>query len=311
MRSLITGADGFIGSYLAEALAGKGHEVWALAYTSNPVLEGLGNRIRLVKGDVLDRAALDRLLGESKPGAVFHLAAQSLPGVSWEKPELTYRVNVLGTVNLFEAVRAAGLDPVVVVPGSSSEYGPGPDGQPIPETGEIRPSSLYAVSKLAQDHIGRLYGEHYGMRVVRARPFYLVGPRKQGDMSSDFARGVVAVERGRAADVPVGNLDVVRDLLDVRDGVEAFWCLAERGRPGEVYNICSGHGHSAREVFGVLAGLARAPVRERVDLARLRPIEEMTKIGDPARLMELGWRPARSIRETLGDVLEYWRQQEP
>lgn len=311
MRSLITGADGFIGSFLAEFLAGKGHEVCALAFTSNPVLEGLKDRIRLVHGDVLERGLLEKLLGEFKPEAVFHLAAQSLPGVSWEKPELTYRVNVLGTVSLLEAVRGAGLDPVIVVPGSSSEYAPGPDGRPIPETGEIQPSSLYAVSKLVQDHLGRLYHEHHGMRVVRARPFYLIGPRKKGDMSSDFARGVVAVERGRKEDLPVGNLDVVRDLLDVRDGVEAFWGLAERGVPGEVYNICSGRGHSAREVLGILKSMARVPVRERVDLAKLRPIEEMTKIGDPSKLMALGWQPVHPIRETLKDILEYWRTQEP
>jgi GDP-4-dehydro-6-deoxy-D-mannose reductase len=310
MRSLITGADGFIGSYLVEALLGKGHDVCALAFSANPVLDGLKDRVRLVHGDVLEREPLEKLLREVRPDVVFHLAAQSLPGVSWEKPELTYRVNVLGTVNLLESVRAAGLDPVVVVPGSSSEYAPRSDGKPIPETGEINPSSLYAVSKLAQDHVGRLYHEHHKMRVVRVRPFHLIGPRKTGDMSSDFARGVVAVERGRKADLPVGNLDVVRDLLDVRDGVGAFLCVAERGQAGEVYNICSGRGFSARDVLGLLKDLARAPVHERVDLAKLRPIEEMTKIGDPAKLIALGWQSVHPIRETLKDVLDYWRERE-
>ena len=172
------------------------------------------------------------------------------------------------------------------------------------------PSSPYAVSKLAQDHLGRLYHEFHGLKVVRCRPFFLIGPRKTGDAASDFAQGIVAIERGREEDLPVGNLDVVRDFLDVRDGVEAFWLLSQCGRAGDVYNVCSGQGYSLRDVLSVYRNLASVEVRERVDSGRIRPIEEMVKIGDSAKLNALGWSPRRPVPQTLKDILEYWREQE-
>jgi GDP-4-dehydro-6-deoxy-D-mannose reductase len=172
------------------------------------------------------------------------------------------------------------------------------------------PSSPYAVSKLAQDHLGRLYHEAYGLKIVRCRPFFLIGPRKRGDVASDLARGVVAIERGLGEDLPVGRLDVVRDLLDVRDGVEALWLLANCGRMDEVYNICSGEGYNLQEVLSVYRKLAKVEVRERVDPSLIRPIDEMVKVGDSAKLRSLGWSPKRPIGQTLRDILEYWRQQE-
>ena len=185
-----------------------------------------------------------------------------------------------------------------------------PGGRPIVETDAMSPSSLYAVTKLTQDHMARLYHEVKGVRVIRARPFFLIGPRKTGDVASDFARGIVAVERGIRKDLPVGNVDIVRDLLDVRDGVEAFWMIAERGRVGDVYNICSGRGCSIRDILEQFKSLAKVQVHSQVDPAKLRPIDELVKVGDPEKLMSLGWSPRRALTETLKDILEYWRAQE-
>ena len=310
MRCLVTGAGGFIGSFLVEFLLQEKHEVTASDVARSALLDEVGAGFAFRAGNLLDRKDLDQLLDVARPEVVFHLAAQSYPNLSWEQPAQTFRVNVMGTVNLLEGIRARKLDAVVVVPCSSSEYGPSPDGSPIAEDGAIVPSSPYAVSKLAQDHIGRLYHEFYGMRVVRCRPFYLIGPRKTGDVSSDLARGIVAIERGRQKDLPVGNLDVVRDLLDVRDGVEAFWVLVQRGKPGDVYNVSSGRGHRLREVLSIYRSLAKVEVRERVDQGRMRPIDEMVKIGDAAKLRGLGWSPKRSIEQTLSDILDYWRKRE-
>src|SRR5262249_20960767 len=154
------------------------------------------------------------------------------------------------------------------------------------------------------------YHEFYGLTVVRCRPFYWIGPRKTGDVSSDFARGIVAIEQGRQEDLPVGNLELVRDLLDVRDGVEALRLLSQHGRPGDVYNICSGRGYSLREVLSVYKRLAKVEVRERFDPSRTRPIDENVKIGDPSELCKLGWSPQRSIARTLEEILAYWRIRE-
>jgi GDP-4-dehydro-6-deoxy-D-mannose reductase len=261
MRCLITGAGGLIGTTLIEFLLGQEHEICAMIHSPSPFLQALTGNLQIVQGDMMDRSFLGKLLKERQPEIIFHLAAQALPGVAWEQPEGTFRVNVLGTANLFEEARALGIDPLFVVACSSSEYAVSPGGRPITEADAMAPSSLYAVSKMAQDHMARLYYEVKGLRVVRARPFFLTGPRKTGDVASDFARGVVAVERGIRKDLPVGNLDIVRDLLDVRDGVEGFWMIAERGRVGDAYNICSGRGYSIREILDHFKSLAKVPVR--------------------------------------------------
>jgi GDP-4-dehydro-6-deoxy-D-mannose reductase len=274
------------------------------------VLANVGSTFTFVESDLLDRTSIAFLIGRVCPDVVFHLAAQSYPDVSWKQPARTFEVNVLGTISLFEEFLAQKLDPIIVVVCSSSEYAPSRDDQPITEQGELVPSSPYAVSKLAQDHLGRLYHEFHRLKVIRCRPFFLIGPRKTGDVASDFARGIVAIERGRQADLPVGNLDVVRDLLDVRDGVEAFWLLSQRGCAGDVYNVCSGRGHSLRDVLSVYKDLASVAVRERLDPDRIRPIEEMVKVGDSSKLNALGWSPRRPIPRVLKDILEYWRRQE-
>ena len=156
----------------------------------------------------------------------------------------------------------------------------------------------------------RLYHEAHGLKIVRCRPFFVIGPRKQGDVASDLARGVVAIEQGRKEDLPIGNLDVVRDLLDVRDGVEALWLLARYGRAGDVYNICSGTGCNLREILSVYREFAKVEIHERLDSSLLRPVDEMVKVGSPAKLQGLGWSPKWPIRQTLEDILEYWRGQE-
>lgn len=309
MKCLVTGAGGLVGTYLIEFLLEQRQDVCALDFSPSPLLESLKDRVRIVKADILDRAFLGKVLQDERPDMIFHLAAQSFPSVAWDKPEWTFQVNVMGTLNLFEEVQAQGIDPLVVVACSSGEYAMSPSGRPIVETDAMSPSSLYAVTKLTQDHMARLYHEVKGVRVIRARPFFLIGPRKTGDVASDFARGIVAVERGIRKELLVGNVDIVRDLLDVRDGVEAFWMIAERGRVGDVYNICSGHGYSLREVLDQFKALAKVQVYTQVDPAKLRPIDELVKVGDPAKLMGLGWSPRRALAETLKDILEYWRAQ--
>jgi len=298
MVSLVTGSGGFIGSWLVEHLESLGHKVIRISRSGpNPV-------------DLLDEQAVRGVIAMSRPDQIFHLAAQSLPGVSWENPGATFRANIDGTVNLLEAVRAAGIKPSIIVAGSSSIYKQRPDGSPIREDGPVGPLSPYAVSKLAEEQLARVYAQKYGMRVIAVRPFFLIGPRKSGDVCSDFARGIVAVEKGRAPDLPVGNVRVVRDFLDVRDGVRALVLVAEKGVPGSVYNICSGHGRAIGDVLQRLKSLSTAPVREREDAALMRPIDEAVKVGDPALMKSLGWKPERDIDMTLRDILDYWRAED-
>lgn len=293
MTIVITGASGFIGQHLARHLRARGEEVLALSHQDC---------------DILDANRVQGVIGEAKPTKIFHLAAQSLPGLSWTNPAETFRVNVEGALNLLDAVRWAGINPAIVMVCSSSEYALSRDGQPIKETDAMHPSSPYAVSKLAMDYCAYLYAVRYKLNILRVRPFFLIGPGKSGDVCSDLARRVVAVERGQAADVPVGRLDIVRDFLDVRDGVEAMELIAERGAVGEDYNICAGHGYRVAEVLDGYRKLACKPLLEREDPSLLRPIDEPIKVGDPAKVRTLGWAARYPLEESLAAILEYWRR---
>jgi nucleoside-diphosphate-sugar epimerase len=167
------------------------------------------------------------------------------------------------------------------------------------------------VSKTAADMLARLYWQVYGLKVVRARPFFVTGPRKLGDVCSDFCRGVAEIESGRRRSLQVGNLEAVRDFVDVRDAVEALRLLAEKGQPGEAYNICSGTGTSVSDLLGIVTDAARAPIPVQRSHQRYRPLDEPITVGDRSRLSALGWAPQQAIKQTVADTLEFWRQREP
>ena len=306
MISLVTGAAGFIGSHLVDYLLARGDTVVALQ--RKPAVGG--DRLRVVEADVLDAERLTRVMCEHVPDEIYHLAAQSLPNVSWEHPQLTHRINVEGTLNVMEAARAGKIAPAIVVASSSAIYAQRDDDTAIREDDYCRPGSPYGTSKLAADHLARLYAERYGMRVLRARPFFLVGTRKVGDVSSDWARNVVAIERGISQELAVGNLDIVRDFLHVADGVEGLATMAAKGRAGEAYNVCSGRGCNLKEVLAALRGMARTNVDVRLDRSKVRPIDERVKIGESAKLRSLGWSERRSVAEALREMLDYWRARE-
>jgi GDP-4-dehydro-6-deoxy-D-mannose reductase len=196
--------------------------------------------------------------------------------------------------------------------GSAEEYGPvrGED-LPLRETTPLRPASPYAVSKVAQSALAVLYGPAGGMRVVTTRTFHHTGPgRGEAFAESSFARQIAEIEAGRRAPViRVGNLDAVRDFSDVRDVVRAYWLLLEKGAPGAVYNVCSGHGRSIRELLDILLACSSARVDVQIDPERLRPSDTPAQVGDPSRLLTAtGWTPRIPIEQTLRDLLDDWRE---
>src|SRR5215207_4174429 len=178
---------------------------------------------------------------------------------------------------------------------------------PISEEFPLEPYNPYALSKISQDHLSFLYWKAYQMRIVRVRPFFIIGPRKTGDVSSDFARGIVAIERGLAKKLRVGNLDIVRDFLDVQDAVGAIYIIANQGVPGEIYNICAGTGHRIGEIVDGLRKLSKAVIETESDDSLLRRLDEPIKIGDNRKLKDLGWRPSISFQESLAIILKSWR----
>lgn len=269
----------------------------------------LGREIQIFRGDLRDREWVQAMVRAVRPDVVFHLAAQSFVTVSWVDPEGTLATNVSGTLNILDAIRGSCPSALIIIVGSSAVLGPrSPDEMPLHEDAEFRPTSIYAVSKVAEEMLGYFYWRAHGLGVVRVRPFNMTGPRKVGDACSDFARSIVEVSAGLRATLDVGNLDSVRDLTDGRDAAVALWTLARHGTPGEVYNLCSGLPRRMKDVLGRLLELAGTDVEYRVVPEKLRPVDDPIHVGDNGRLRALGWSPKIPFDKTLTDTLAYWRQ---
>lgn len=307
MKCLVTGASGFIGSHLTEFLLKEGFTVYAFDKKQGRFLVNLSGDFHFIACNILDREQVVDAIARVRPDYVFHLAAQSLPKVSWEDPETTLQINVFGTLYLLDAIRMAGIQPSIVIFCSSGEYAVSKDGKPIAEDFPLEPYSPYALSKITQDHLSFLYWKAYQMRIVRVRPFFIIGPRKAGDVSSDFAKGVVAIERGLAKTLQVGNLNIVRDFLDVQDAVRAIYLIANQGVPGEVYNICAGTGYKIGDIVDGLQKVSKTAIKTETDPSLFRRLDEPVKIGDNRKLKALGWEPSVPFQESLALILESWR----
>ena len=310
-RILITGAAGFTGSHLAERLSG-GAEVWAMDVCGDPVnLSGILPEGRFIRCDLLDSSAVLEAVSEIRPDALFHLAAQSIPSVSFDRPEETLRTNIFSTLNLLEAVKRASPATVFLNAGSGDEYGDVEERDlPVKETSELRPENPYAVSKIAADFLSYQYWKSEGLSVVRLRPFNHFGPRQsERFVASSFARQIAEIEAGIREDrsLKVGNLESSRDFLHVRDVVSAYVILMEKGTYGEAYNVCSGRAVKIRELLEELLKLSKERIEVVEDKGRVRAKDSKAKYGDPAKLKALGWSQSVTLKEGLKDLLDYWR----
>jgi len=316
MRVLITGITGFAGSHLAEYILNHHPDVevygtvrWRSRMEN---IRHIENRVELFEADLKDIVSLQSCLAHVKPDRIFHLAAQSFVPTSWKCPAETFAINAIGQVNLFEAVRSLNLSPRIHVAGSSEEYGQvNADEVPMKETNPLRPLSPYAVSKVAQDLLGYQYFRSYGMHIVRTRGFNHTGPRRgEVFVTSTFAKQIAEIEAGkREPIIHVGNLEAKRDFTDVRDMVEAYWLTLEKGEDGEVYNIGSGVARSMKEVLETLLSLSKVNVRVEVDARRLRPSDVPILVSDSSKFVKLtGWKPKIPFVQTMGDLLDYWRE---
>lgn len=318
MRALITGITGFAGSHLADYLLAHQPQVeifgtrrWRSPMDNLAHLgPDLGGKIKLIETDLRDYSSVRTCLEEARPDYIFHLAAQSFVPTSWSAPAETLNTNIVGQTNIFEAIRHLGLDPVVQIACSSEEYGlVYPEETPIKESNPLRPLSPYAVSKVAQEYLGYQYFMSYGLKVIRTRGFNHTGPRR-GDVfvTSNFAKQLASIKLGLQEPViRVGNLDAVRDFTDVRDMVRAYWLGVTKAKPGEVYNIATGHGITIRELLDRLIELAGVEVVVQPDPARMRPSDVEILIGDSSKFRaDTGWEPEIPLEQTLRDVVFYW-----
>lgn len=315
MKILITGISGFVGSHLAEYFLAHGtHEVFGtIKWRSNREnIISFSNRVELLECDIKDAFAVRTILAQIRPDYIFHLAAQSYVHFSWRAPQETLYTNIIGQVNLFESIRELKIDPLVHIAGSSEEYGLVlPNEIPIKETNPLRPLSPYGVSKVTQDMLAYQYFKSYGLKTVRTRAFNHTGPRRgEVFVSSNFAKQIVEIERGiRKPIIYVGNLNAVRDFLDVRDVVRGYALALQKGRPGEVYNIASGKGIKIRELLDKLVALSSVDLKIKQDPNRLRPSDVELLVGSAEKFKRAtGWKPQIPFEKTLSDLLDYWRE---
>ena len=315
MNVLITGITGFVGSHLAEYCLDKdGIEVWGTVRWRSRMdnLEGYQDRLNLIECDLRDAVAVKRALDKVKPRYIFHLAAQSFVPTSWIAPVETMVTNVVGEINIFEAMREMGLDCRIQIAGSSEEYGlVHEDEVPITENNPLRPLSPYGVSKVGQDLLGYQYHKNYGLEIIRTRGFNHTGPRRgEVFVVSNFSKQIAMIEKGKSDPViEVGNLTAKRDFTDVRDMVLAYWLALEKGEAGEVYNIGSGKTITIKEVLEQLLELTNNEIEVKQDPEKMRPSDVQILLADTTKFRNItGWEPKIPFEQTLKDTLDYWRE---
>jgi GDP-4-dehydro-6-deoxy-D-mannose reductase len=302
MRAMVTGASGFIGRYLVEALRAEQSDVLACG---GPHDEG-GDLFPI---DLADAGSLQAALAVARPSVVFHLAAQTFVPHSLQSPLETFEVNALGTARLGEAVRAYDADPPprIVFASSAEVYGVRDPGEyPLHETLDLRPVNPYGASKAAAEAMLLSFARTYGLDVVIARAFNTIGPNQsERFVIASMAYQLARIAGGAEPQMYVGSLSSARDFLDVRDVVEAYLALARRGEGAQVYNVCTGRAVTIRDALRELITIAHVPVEVREDPQRLRAVENPLSVGSPERLREAtGWEPTIPFARSLRDVYD-------
>lgn len=309
--AFVTGAEGFIASHLVKFLQAKGWRVIGgyLPHGSNgfPKLPNLS----FVQCDLRNGQRVAQLLKEYEPTYVFHLGAQSLPTVSWADPVGTFESNIMGSLHLFEAVRHMKRPPVVVSACSSAEYGNVPASAiPVTEKQPLRPLHPYGISKVCLDLLAREYFLDYGIPAVNLRIFNTTGPGKTNDAPSDFVRQLIRIKKQiQPPVIEVGNLKPHRAFLDVQDAVRGFYLAALKGRRGEAYNLCANATCQIGELLRTAIRLSGVKAEIRQAARLMRPSDEKIIFGSTTKFRkDTGWKPLRSVQQTLSSMLEYWDQ---
>ncbi|MBP1157473.1 MULTISPECIES: GDP-mannose 4,6-dehydratase [unclassified Paenibacillus] len=308
MRALITGVTGFVGRYLAQNLLDNGYEVWGGTRKCPPYFI---NGVQIVELNLSRQDMIVNVLEDIKPDVVFHLSGQSSVKYSWDHIEETFKSNVMDSINLLEAIKNSSLKSSVrvITIGSSEEYGVGAE-LPIVEEARTDPMNPYGLSKLTVGKIALLYHGLHRMDIIHARAFNHIGPGQSlGFVTTDFTKQVIEIENGKVEPVMyVGDLSSKRDFTDVRDIVEAYRLLNEKGTAGETYNVCSGVCIPIRGILDDLVSFSSSSIKVIVDEKKLRPNNVKEYYGSNDKLRKAtGWKPLISISQSLHDIYLHWK----
>lgn len=319
MVTLITGAGGMVGSHMVEVLYTMGDTVIGTYYKPTTNIKEINAKIEMLECDVRYPDSVSKIIKRVMPDRIFHLAAQSYPTVSWERPYETIDTNVNGTVAIFEAIKQirnenSCYDPMVVVACSSAEYGEtlnklsGNDIY-VKETAELLPLHPYGVSKVAQDLLSFQYFMNDNIRCIRARIFNSTGTRKVNDVTSDFTKRAIQAEIANNYVLRVGNLNTRRAIIDQRDLINALILLSERGTAGEVYNISSEYVYSIEQIVRIIEKLMGVKFDIQIVQELIRSTDERVIAGNVTKLKNAtGWEQKIPFEKTVEDMLNYWRK---
>ncbi|WP_312433467.1 GDP-mannose 4,6-dehydratase [Lacrimispora sp.] len=319
MKVIVTGAGGMVGSHMVELLHEQGMEVIGTYYKPTTDITELPTSIRMIECDVRYASGVEKIILEFQPDQIYHLAAQSYPTVSWDRPYETIETNINGTIAIYEAIKNVrrlinkDYNPMVVVACSSAEYGETLnqlEGNEIfvKETAQLQPLHPYGVSKVGQDLISFQYFMNDHIRCIRARIFNSTGTRKVNDVTSDFTKRAIEAEKSGKYELRVGNLETKRAIMDQRDLVAALMLLADKGTPGEVYNISSEHIYQMKDIVSMIENQIGHKFQMYVDPKLLRPTDERIIVGDVTKLKkDTGWCQKITMEQTISDMLNYWR----
>lgn len=303
MKTLITGASGFVGKHLVDELQSIGHEVVGIGTSES----SLKDKIKYFQMNILDKSAITNLINELKPTYIFHLAGISNIKYSWENKEKTFEANIIGTTILLDAIKECSPYSKILTIGSSEEYGPKSiEKNPLSEDSSLEPINPYGISKAAISMLIRQYQKVYGLEIIHARPFNHIGiGQSKGFVVPDFAEQIIDIEKGKKERfIKVGNLSATRDFTDVRDIIKAYISLMGKGESGQIYNVCSGVGVSIDNILNLLIKLSRVDVEIVRDPNLSRPSDIPVYVGDNSKLKrKTEWEPLIAIEETLNDIL--------
>ena len=307
-KLLITGTAGFVAGYFIEFLKENEIEYDILGLDIVDKLSCDYPSYKYKRINLQDKELIKEVIENFKPDYILHLASISSVSESWSYPVESFVNNTNIFLNIIESIRELQLSTRILSVGSSEEYGNYPsDKMPLKEDYELKPCNPYSVARVSQEMLSKLYADNYGLNIIMTRSFNHIGPRQNDKfVIPSFVKQLLNAKTTGTLRIDVGNVEIVRDFLDVRDVVEAYHKILIEGKIGEIYNVCSGNGIKLKEIINMVAEQLSITPEIYVDKNRLRPTDNLIIVGDNTKLKsELNWQPKHSLVQTLKDMITY------
>lgn len=305
-RVLIFGAGGFVGSYLCKEFLNNGYKV---SGTDKGAGAALPSEVDFYKTDLMQADEIEKLIGQIQPDIIVNLAAISSVGASWNMPQTTMAINVIGALNIMEAARKSEQKPRILFVGSSEEYVISEN--PLDENTQLNANNPYGISKVTQEQFAKLYREQYGLKIYCVRPFNHTGiGQRDSFVLPSFCKQVAEVDKsGKAGKIQVGNLKVKRDFSHVKDVVRAYRMIVESDNCNQIYNVGSGKAYSLEDMLTYIIGLSDQNIEIEVDQNRIRPTDQPVLCCDRSLIgKELGWKPQYDVYDALRELFDYYKE---